>query len=114
MSFEQLSDGELIGVTYENEWNKEDKSFDLGVEIAVEGDSLYFDAEGSYADIVKGESYTIDVDNAQFGFNGEELLDATGKIVSEKTDKTVEVPDSAIDALQMSESEIYELMGTFY
>ncbi len=109
--FYDISEGNEVGFTYENFWDKEDNSFDMSISIDVDGEELYLDATGYYKDITSGESYTIQVDNATFGLDDTELLNMTGAIISETTDEEIEVPKDAIDILDMDKSEINSLIG---
>lgn len=100
---------------YANDWGYADQTFDLRMSIEVPGSSIEFSAEGAYTDIVKGEGYTFRLNHGTLAVDGEDLLLMTGSIETEPTDNTIEVPENAIDVLDMSMSEITSLFyGTLY
>lgn len=106
---ESNSDDEIT-FWYANKWGYSDQSFDLQMAFDVPGTSLGISADGGFADIVKGESCTFRIDHGAVTVDGEDLLLMTGSVTVEPTDKTIEVPENAINVLEMSESDIEDLL----
>ncbi len=99
-----------ITFRYSNKWGYEDQTFDLEMSIEVPESSMEIRADGGYTDIVKGESYTFQLNHGALTIDGEDLLLLTGSIGIEPAENEIEVPDNAIDVLKMSESDIEDLL----
>ena len=99
-----------ITFKYWNDWNYEDKSYDMWMSLDTTDSSLTFSADGRFSDIVKGESYTFRVNNATLNIDGTDLIIISGTVKVEPTDKEIEIPEEAIDLLDMDESEIEQFL----
>ncbi|MDE7323448.1 MAG: hypothetical protein K2N73_12175 [Lachnospiraceae bacterium] len=97
---------------YGNDWGYADKSYDMTISIEASGETIALTAEGSFEDVVKGEGYTLRVNNAALTMDDEDLLLMSGVISMEPagSDK-IAVPENAIDMLKMSRQDI---MGAIY
>ena len=113
LSFEESGHTGDISITYSNDWNYADKSFDMSITMDVgAGDQMSFDMEGSYNDINKGESYTLNVNNATLNDNyGDPIIIMSGILRVEPSDEKIEVPQDAMNVFEMSESEIQEMIN---
>ena len=103
------SSDDEITFWYSNRWGYDDQTFDLKMSIDVPGSSMGISADGGYTDIVKGESYTFQLNHGALSVDGEDLLLLTGSVKIEPAENTIEVPENAINVLEMSESDIEEL-----
>lgn len=109
------SSDDEITFWYTNDWGYADHTFDLEMVFEVPGIGLKFSADGAFTDIVKGREYTFRLDHGAFTVDGEDLLLMSGSIETEPTDNTIEVPEKATDLLDMSMSDITDLIyGMFY
>lgn len=106
------SDGgdDEITFRYTNDWGYADRSFDLEMTFEVPESSLGFCADGSFMEIVKGEGYTVRIAHSAVTIDGEDLLLLTGEIMTELAEDAIEVPDDATNLLEMSESDIMNLL----
>ena len=108
------SDDEIT-FCYSNQWGYDDQTFDMVVSIEAPDTSMEISADGGYTDIVKGESYTLRLNHGALTVDGEDLLLLTGSIGIGPADDTIEVPEDAINVLEMSESDIEDLFyGLLY
>lgn len=99
-----------ISFKYWNDWNYEDKSYDMWMSIDATGSSMTFSADGKFSDIVKGKSYIFRVNNATLNIDGSDLIIISGTVEVEPTNKEIEIPEEAIDLLDMDESEIEQFL----
>jgi len=99
-----------ITFRYSNKWGYEDQTFDLEMSFEVPESSMEIRADGGYTDIVKGESYTFQLNHGALTIDGEDLLLLTGSIGIKPAENEIEVPDNAINVLEMSESDIEDLL----
>lgn len=99
-----------ISFKYWNDWNYEDKSYDMWMSIDATGSSMTFSADGKFSDIVKGESYMFRVNNATLNIDGSDLIIISGTVEVEPTNKEIEIPEEAVDLLDMDESEIEQFL----
>ena len=111
LCLQESSSDEEITFWYANKWGYSDQTFDLQMAFEVPGTSLGISADGGFTDIVKGESYTFRLDHGALTVDGENLLLMTGSVAIEPAENTIEVPENAINVLEMSESDIE---GLFY
>ncbi len=92
--------------SYENDFNKEDMSFDLELYADLSDGKIRFTADGEFTDIVKGESYTLRVNNSSLELDDEELCYLSMVLELEPADEEPEIPDNYVDLLDMSAQEI--------
>lgn len=104
------ADDDEITIGYKNDWGYDDHSFDGELMIAVPDSSIGIRADGSFTDIVQGVGYTFRIDHSAIIIDGEDLLLMTGSIMTEPADDTIEVPDDAVNILDMSEADIVRLL----
>lgn len=109
LTMQESNSDDEITFWYANKWGYGDQTFDMKMSIEVPGTSMGISADGGYTDIVKGESYTFQINHGALTIDGEDLLLLTGSIGIEPTENAIEVPENAIDVLEMSESDIEDL-----
>lgn len=105
---ENISDDEIT-FWYANEWDYDDLTFDLKMAFDVPGSSLGINVDGAFTDIVKGESFTLQLDHGEMTIDGEDMLLMRGSVVVEPAENEIEVPDHTIDVFEMSESDVEDL-----
>ncbi len=102
--------------SYKNDFNKEDLSFDMELYADLSDGKMRFTADGAFTDIVKGESYTLRVNNSSLEMDDEELCYLSMALELEPTDENPEIPKDYVDLLDMSAQEIqgmvYEALGS--
>ena len=112
VSLEESGHEDDISITYSNDWYYADQSFDMYITMYVGAEHVSVDLEGSYTDINKGESYTLNLTNGSINDNNEEpILLMSGILKVEPSDEKIEVPTDAIDVFEMSESDIREMIN---
>lgn len=92
--------------SYENDFNKEDMSFDMELYADLSDGKIRFKADGAFTDVVKGERYTLRVNNSSLEMDDEELCYMSMVMELEPTDEEPEIPKDYIDLLDMSAQEI--------
>jgi hypothetical protein len=114
LSIENDSSEDKVTVSCTNEWNKDDKSFNIELGVDTEEDTIDFYADGKFMDIVQGEQFTLKVNNAKVTVNGEDMAIICSTLEVEPVEKTIEVPTDSTDLLQMGEAEIENMLyGAF-
>lgn len=108
-------DGFELSLAYENEWNHSERSFDMEITLLATDEYGYADdftvtADGVYTGVVKGETYTLEIDNAALSYNGDTMIMMSGKIVGEFTSEAIEVPEDSINLLKMTEEDIEDML----
>ncbi|MDE7030656.1 MAG: hypothetical protein K2P63_11940 [Lachnospiraceae bacterium] len=111
LSIQDNNSDDEITFWYANEWGYADHTFDLNISMEVPGSSMGFTADGAYTDIVKGEEYTFRLNHGALKMDGEDFLLMTGSVTMEPGDSVGDVPENAVNILEMSQSEI---MGLIY
>jgi len=106
---DNISDDEIT-FWYTNQWGYNDQTFDLQMSIEIPDTSMEISADGGFKDIVKGERYMFEINHGTITMNGEDLLLMTGSIETELSDSAIEVPEHATNILEMSTSEITDLL----
>ena len=110
VSLEESGYEDDISITYSNDWYYTDQSFDMYITKYVGAEHVSVDLEGSYTDINKGESYTLNLTNGSINDDNEEpIVLMSGILTVEPSDEKIEVPTDAIDVFEMSESDIREM-----
>lgn len=100
----------VIEFNIQNKWNYTDDSFDVGVSIVSDGEDITLKADGAFTDVVKGEGYTVELDDLALSFDGEDLLLMTGSVMTEPFDGKIEIPENAVDLFDMTQEDIYGLI----
>lgn len=103
------SDSEEVVMTFADSWNAEDMEFGLEITIEAAGESMGFVFEGSYRDVEKGKSFTMEIGELSVASNGEELVKLTGSISTEPFDGSIEMPEDAVNLFAMSEQELEDV-----
>ncbi len=98
-----------LGLTFWNDWTYSDDSFDFGIKMEADYDSIEITGNGAFTDITKGESYTLDLDNLTLSADGEELI-LTGSLLVEPFDGDIEIPESSVKVFDMTKDDIYGLI----
>jgi hypothetical protein len=108
---ENNTDEGILNLTCTNDWNKEDLAFEISASLLEDGDEVAgVYADGSFSDVVKGEACTLNISNVKFVDDGTNSLIASVELKIEPTDDTVEIPETSIDLLGMSQSDITGLL----
>ena len=100
-----------LTMNYNNTWKLSSLAFDGAWKLQFPENTYRLSADGSYQDIVEGESYTLDLDTASFEMNDEALLRVAGTFSVEPGMEDVEIPQTSTDLMQMDSLSIY---GLFY
>jgi len=108
--FQEENHKEDIAVRYQNDWNYNDKSYDMQLSLEVGASDMIITADGAFSDIIKGKSYTFRLHNAAISFDGEDVLILSGIFKNEPTDDAIEVPSEAINLFEMSDEEVQQLL----
>lgn len=108
-------DGFELSLAYKNDWNHSDRGFDMEITLLATDEYGYTDdftvtAEGVYTGVVKGETYTLEIDNAALSYDGDTLIRMSGKIVGEFVDQAIEVPEDSVNFFEMTEDEIEDML----
>ena len=112
VSLEESGHEDDFSITYSNDWYYTDQSFDMYITMYAGAEHVSVDLEGSYTDINKGESYTLNLTNGSINDDNEEpILLMSGILKVEPSDEKIEVPTDAIDVFEMSESDIREMIN---
>lgn len=98
-----------LEMTFWNDWTYSDDSFDFGVTMEADNDSIKLTGNGAFTDITKGESYTLDLDNLTLSIDDAELI-LTGSLLVEPFDGDIEIPANSVNVFDMTEDDIYELI----
>ncbi len=114
LSFGEV-DGAELSFAYKNDWSYSGKEFDMEIALRVKDEYGYTEdftitAEGAFTGIVAGDSYTLEIDNATLDYDNETLVIMSGKIISEFTNKVIEVPKTSINIFDLTEEEIEDLL----
>lgn len=111
LSLGETGQVEDLIVKYKNDWNYQEKSFDILLALEAESEELSISGSGEFQNIEKGKGYTLKLDNVTLNIDDEDLLIMSGSIATEPTDKEVEVPALSIDFLDMSMEDIEALIN---
>ncbi len=106
---------EEVKLYYANEWNLDEDEFKYEITLEDEyGDTLGLVTKGSLSDIVKGESFTLNLGEFSLLVKGEAQLTVSGRITAEPFEGTITVPDGAKDLMKLSENEIFMIILELY
>ena len=98
-----------LTMCYKNTWELDTLAFDGGLELEFGDEKYKLSADGSYKDIVEGESYTLDLDTASFEADDKALLRVAGTFGIEQGMGEVEVPQDCVNFMQMDSTSIYQM-----
>lgn len=106
---------EEVTVEYEYSWDSEDCEFTMNIGFESEQEELGFAMEGRFADIVKGESFTMELGKFMLDENGDTILKVTGDFEIAPLTEEVKIPSESVDLFGMTETDIqmlvFEIMG---
>lgn len=97
---------------YKNQWNYISHEFDGSLELGTGNITGLIEAKGGFGDIVKGESYTFDIDSVSIALNDTQLLRMSASYAVKPSDsETIDIPTNAKDFLGMSSGDISDFVG---
>ena len=106
-----------ISFTYINEWNYSDQSYEMQIAIESDGSVMELNADGAYTEMTKDEGYSFRVNNAVLSIDNQDFMIMSGTFEIEPTTEKIEVPESATNLLELTESEIefllYDILSAF-
>lgn len=98
-----------ITLQFELEWDVQEDEFKALIEAGDKYSGFAIKLKGYYTDIVKGERFTLNIGQFSIILNDEEVLRGAGTYSMAPFDGEIEIPQNAIDAFRMDESEIQKL-----
>lgn len=105
--------GDTMEMVFREEWDLQEK--EVAMSLLLTADKIYqMKTEGSFSDIVTGESFAFMLDKMTLQADGEEILKLTGSMEVAPFTDTITVPQDAIDLFHMSEEEANTLVRDFY
>lgn len=112
---QEADSNDEITFWYSSVWGYEDQSYELQMQMDTPESSIGLSADGAYTNVKKGERYTIEIDHAAITVDDEDFLLMIGSITTELGENKIEVPENAINILEMSEEDITSLLyGTVF
>ena len=106
-----------ISFTYINEWDYSDQSYEMQIAIESDGSVMELNADGAYTEMTQDEGYSFRVNNAVLSIDNQDFIIMSGTFEMEPTTEKIEVPESAANLLEMTESEIefllYDILSAF-
>ena len=98
-----------LTMRYKNTWKLDTLAFDGRIELESGDEKYKLSADGSYKDIVEGQSYTLDLDTASLEVDDKALMRIAGTFGIEQGMGEVEIPQDSIDLMQMDSTSIYQM-----
>lgn len=100
----------------ETSWDNETYDFTMSIDMDVEEESMFgFMMEGKFADIVKGESFTLELGKCIVNLEGFNFMKVTGDFDVMPLTEEVKVPAESVDLFGMTEMDIqmmlFEIIG---
>lgn len=102
--------GRAFDISCTNDFDKDDMSYDMELEIETDGRLARLEADGELTDIVKDEGFTLRVNNASLYMDGKEAWYASAVIELETSYEMPEIPDDYVNLLDMSETQAYSII----
>lgn len=96
---------EDLYMEYTNIWKGAEKTVQIEAAIYDEEDDVRLKLEGSFSDVVQGESLVFDLSALNLIYNDEMMLKFTGSYSVEPLKEQIEVPQQATELLYMNEME---------
>lgn len=96
---------EDLYMEYTNIWKGAEKNVQIEAAIYDEEDDVRLKLEGSFSDVVQGESLVFDLSALNLIYNDEMMLKFTGSYSVEPLKEQIEVPQQATELLYMNEME---------
>ncbi|MCM1182492.1 MAG: hypothetical protein NC337_03855 [Roseburia sp.] len=114
LSFGEV-DGAELSLEYQNDWSRSDREFDMGITLLMKDaygytENLALTAEGAFTGVVAGDTYTLEIDNATLEYDNETVVIMSGRILSEFTNKAIEVPGNSTNIFDLTEDELEDLL----
>lgn len=104
-------DPEEAVVNYEYNWDSETLEFSMSTDIDADGETLFgFVMEGKFADVVKSESFAMELGKFIVNVEGENLMKVTGDFAVKPLTEEVKMPSESVDFLGMTEMDIQMLL----
>lgn len=98
-----------LTMRYKNTWKLDTLAFDGRIELESGDEKYKLSADGSYKDIVEGQSYTLDLDTASLEVDDKALMRIAGTFGIKQGMGEVEIPQDSIDLMQMDSTSIYQM-----
>ena len=98
-----------LTMRYKNTWKLDTLAFDGRIELESGDEKYKLSADGSYKDIVEGQSYTLDLDMASLEVDDKALMRIAGTFGIEQGIGEVEIPQDSVDLMQMDSTSIYQM-----
>ena len=98
-----------LTMRYKNTWKLDTLAFDGRIELESGDEKYKLSADGSYKDIVEGQSYTLDLDTASLEVDDKALMRIAGTFGIEQGMGEVEIPQDSVDLMQMDSTSIYQM-----
>lgn len=100
------SSAEEIVMTFADNWNAENQEFGLEISMEVAEESVGIVFAGSYDEVEKGKSFTIEIGELSLLSDDEVFVKMTGSISAEPFEGSIEMPEGAVDLFAMSEEDL--------
>lgn len=92
-------------------WDSEKCEFEMEVSMESEGEQLLsFGMEGNFADVVKKESFVMDLGSLKLSIEGEDLMKVTGQFEVKPLAEEVKIPSESKDFFGMTEMDIQSML----
>ena len=98
-----------LTMRYKNTWKLDTLAFDGRIELESGDEKYKLSADGSYKDIVEGQSYTLDLDTASLEVDDKALMRIAGTFGIKQGMGEVEIPQDSIELMQMDSTSIYQM-----
>lgn len=105
--------GDALEVVFREAWDLQEKEVAMNLLLTAD-ESYQVKAEGSFSDIVTGESFAFTLDKMTLQAGGEEILKLSGSMEVAPFVDTITAPQDATALFHMSEEEINALARDFY
>ena len=83
-------------------------TFDIELTAESDDEKYAITIDGAFTDIVKGESYAIDIDKIAVFANDIEVMTMTATIKQGKATEDIELPTDYVNVWEMKESDLKE------
>lgn len=98
--------GDEVVMTYKNNFDKDTDAFNIELTAEMYDKKYAVTIDGAVTDIVKGESYTVDLDKIAVIKDDTEMLTMTATFKQGKATEDIEIPTDYIDVWEMKESDL--------
>lgn len=102
--------GKEVVIEYTSTMDLEELEFE-GSLVCTSGDAvLEMSYQGACSDVEKGESLTFELDELLVTLNDKEMYKMNGNFIMSILEKEIEIPDEAIDIMDMSEGDFLDII----